>query len=161
MKAYKTTIPDNSLITAYLPCDFADAFAVDLPSPISLTADDIQIRFWTDMPAWVDFLMKLRNIMVRPFGLKGTENSVEEFRNAIRTGSNCGGMTMVKKSENETLIKLDDKHLAAYISVLVESERVSVITAVHFNNAMGRVYIAIIKPFHKILVKSTLKRAVK
>ncbi|MDR1652533.1 MAG: DUF2867 domain-containing protein [Prevotellaceae bacterium] len=36
--------------------------------------------------------------------------------------------------------------------------KISIITVVHFHNALGKVYFFVIRPFHKIIVKAMIKR---
>lgn len=160
MKARKTILPGSSLISEYLPCDHADAYAVDVPETANFSADDMQIMFWTKSPAWVERMMKLRNILVRPLGLQVDKPNLETIRRAIEEGGHCGVMTVVAKSANETLIKLDDKHLTAYISVIVEPRRAIAVTVVHFKNLLGRVYFTVIASFHHIIVRRMLKSSV-
>ncbi len=160
MKAYKHIFPENSLISKQLPAFFADTYAVNVSNAEILSADDIQIQFWTQMPYWVDKLMRLRHWLVRPFGLKSEEGTTEDFSKAIRSGGQCNTMTVIAKSENETVIELSEKHLNAYISIQIRDDKVLLNTVVHLKNTLGRIYFTIIRPFHGILAKSTLKRAV-
>jgi len=147
--------------------DYCDMFSCTADSSDRLTADNIQVDFWTVMPGWVSGLMKLRNALVRPFGLKTEKgySSAEEFEKNIRNGNNSGMFKVVGKTDKETVLLLGDSHLDAYVSVYVEdnNERQTVYatTLVVFHNALGRVYFSVICPFHKIIVKSMLLRTVK
>jgi hypothetical protein len=140
-------------------------YACEVDSKKEIIPDDIMVNFWTDFPAWVNVLFKLRNFLVKFVGLKGTEGGdLKEFEKCIRIGGTYGFASVPMKSDNETILLLTDKHLNAYISVHVESmeehKTISAITLVNFNNKLGRVYFFIIRPFHGIVVKSMLKRAV-
>ena len=165
MKAKKTGIPAESLVNKYFPVDYEDAYVCEVRSDLQLTPDDIMVRFWTDFPSWVDFLFRIRNFLVKFIGLEGSMNSIQEFEDCIRTGGKCKIATVTIKSENETVLLLDDKHLDAYISVYIkespEHKYVYAITLVHFKNRLGRIYFFFIRPFHGLIVKSTFKNSLK
>lgn len=168
MKSYKTEIPQNSLTQAYLPVDYTDAFASEVVFTKKLSADEIMINFWTIMPRWVNGLFKLRNLLVRPFGLDAGdyESRREGLEAMIHTGSRSNGlMSVAAKSDNETVVLLTDKHLNAYLSVYIaECNRLQTITAitlVHYHSRFGRIYFFFIRSFHKIVVKSMLKSTLK
>ena len=87
MKSYKTDIPTDSLTQEYLPANYTDAFACEVTGAQKLSADDMMISFWTVVPDWVDALFKVRNLLVRPFGLETgeTDNYIEKFEEIILT----------------------------------------------------------------------------
>jgi hypothetical protein len=105
------------------------------------------------MPAWVEALMKLRNRIVGIFGLKTSRN----------TPKSATLFTIIENREDEIVMGEDDKHLNFRASILKdESENtISLITLVHYNNVWGKVYFFPVKPFHKIIMKTFLKRYLK
>jgi len=164
MKVEKNSIPADSLVHKYLPANYSDVFACEMKGDTLPTPDDIIISFFTDMPGWVDALFRLRNFLVQFVGLKRSNEDIEKLKDCIRTGGKYGFTSVPDKNNNETVLLLQDTHLNAYLSVHIENtdnkrKNVSLITVVHFNNRLGNMYFAIIKPFHKIVVKSMLKRA--
>jgi hypothetical protein len=168
MKSHKTDIPVDSLTQQYLPVNYADAFACEVTGAKELSADEIMISFWTVMPGWVNALFKLRNLLVRPFGLDTGEDRdhSEKLKSMIRAGNgNNGLMSVVAKSGNETVILLSDKHLNAYMSVFISTkdklQKVTAITLVHYHNRLGRIYFFFIRPFHKVIIKSMLRSTLK
>lgn len=167
MRSYKTDVPVNSLICQYLPANYTDAFACEVIGAKKLSAGEVMIDFWTVMPGWVNALFKLRNVLVRPFGLETGDNArSEELKEMIHDGQGSNGlMSVVGKSENETVILLSDKHLDAYMSVFVaeknNSQTVAAITLVHYHNRLGKIYFFFIRPFHKMIVKNMLKGTLK
>ena len=70
--------------------------------------------------------------------------------------------------DNEIIMGEDDHHLDFRISVLYRngehedgsSPHVIISTVVLCHNALGRIYLRVIKPFHRVIVKSGLRRAV-
>lgn len=155
MKTRQVPIPADSLVAKYLPADYVDAVECVCSLPATVTPDDIQIGFWTTMPGWVAALMKLRNWLVRPFGLEGDNGKTADETAALI----LKGVT--DRSETETVTAKDDKHLKFYGSarIIRESDgkaRVTFCTVVHLHNKLGKAYFTCIKPFHKVIVKSTL-----
>ncbi len=166
MKVKKTNIPSGSALDKYQPANYTDAFEYEFVSDKPLTPDDIQIAFWTVMPEWVNKLFKLRNTLVKPFGLK-TDNQRRDaiLKDCIVTGSSYEMISIPDKSEEETILKLSDKHLDAYISVYLEDmgtdrKRVTATTLVHFHNTLGYAYFYAICPFHHLIVRSMLKSTI-
>ncbi|MCD8185104.1 MAG: DUF2867 domain-containing protein [Rikenellaceae bacterium] len=137
-----------------------------LPGKKDFTADDIQSSFWYEIPGWVQWLMKIRKILVKPLGLRGQFlTSPEAFSRGIRSGSGDGIMSVPMKNRQETVVKLSDKHLHSYMSVYIrrkeDSTTVILNSAVQFHNRLGQLYFIAIKPFHKLVVKSMLRRAIR
>lgn len=169
IKSFATTMPEESLILQFIPADYIDAFGCKvMGSKKNLYADELMLHFWMMKPLWVNLLFKLRNILVRPFGLAtGDDNErIENLKEIIRAGSGTVGiMSVVGKSENELTVLMRDKHLDAYISIIVlnktDYEQAIVSTLVNYNNSLGKIYFFFIKPFHKIVVKSMLNTSIK
>lgn len=166
MKVKNSTIPADSLINKYLPADYSDAFECEIATDKKVTADDILISFWTDMPNWINQLFKLRNLLVKPFGLQADEGEVFDFKECIRSGESYDFISVTDKSPHETIIYLNDKHLGAYLSIHIEEpegnrKKVRIITVVRFHYWLGYVYFYIICPFHYLVVRSLLKHTLK
>ena len=162
----KVPIPADSLVREYLPADYTDAYCREVTTVKALSPDEMLIRFWTGQPGWVKSLFRLRNFLVRFVGLKGGEGlDTEAFEKSIREGGTYGLSSVRAKNERETVMLLTDKHLDASLSVYVAEEgakkRVYAITLVKFRRTLGRVYFFVIRPFHALIVKSMLKRAIK
>lgn len=166
MEVKKIEIPKDSLITSFLPASYSDAFSCEFNPADKVTADDIQIAFWTNWPKWVGRLFQVRNSIVKIFGLKGDNPDPETIKDCIRNNKNSGMLSVACKSANETVIKLSDKHLDAYMSVYLSDSKdnnksVASITVVDIHNRLGSIYFYLICPFHKIIVKTMLKHVVR
>lgn len=112
------------------------------------------------IPVWVDFLMKIRDRIVKVFGLKSNETKTIKLYYPI--GSKAAFFTVADRNDNEIVMAEDDKHLNFRTSVLVDKTTVQttiyLTTVVHFNNIFGRFYFLLIKPFHRLIVKSLLRQ---
>ncbi len=155
------------MVRKILPADYTDAYYREVTTEKTLSPDDLMIGFWTSTRElwWMAALFRLRNFLVRFVGLKGEEElEVAEFERAIREGSSYGFSSVSAKDDHETVMMLTDKHLDTWLSVYVAEEgvrkRVCLITVVKFKQRLGRVYFFVIRPFHAIIVRSLLKRAI-
>lgn len=162
----KSEIPKQSLVNNYLPANYSDAYECIIESNENITPDDLQIAFWTKMPKWIERLFKLRNAIVKPFGLKSDDNDSEKLKECIRTGKEYGIASVAAKSADETVVCLNDKHLKAYMSVYIDKvddnkKRISVSTVVHFHNKLGYVYFYAIVPFHGLVVRGQIKHVLR
>jgi len=141
-------IPANSLILkGFENIDYCDVYQIQKKT--GKTAEEISKEIM-QMPKWASILFKLRNRIVGVFGLKTDKNSekTDTF------------FTIIKNTENEIVMGEVDKHLNFKLSILKNNieNTISLITIVHFNNIWGNIYFFPVKPFHKIILKTMLKR---
>ena len=145
-RAHTVLAAATPLLTDALPhVDWADAYAVDIPSGAprhdpQTWADEI---FHTPSPA-IRFLFGVREALVRVVG--------------IEPGSKDVFATMTRTSD-EVLIGADQGHLSFRASVLVERERVVLSTVVKLHNRRGRAYSALVRMVHPWVVRTMLARA--
>ena len=143
-----TAIPENSVITSgFGKIDYSDTYCA--VKETDETAEEIAARV-LKLPKWANCLMSIRDAIVRIFRLKTSKEILQEHQ----------GFPMIAQHENEFVSGENDKHLDYRLSIFVDRENSSVcfITIVHFNNFLGRLYFFPVKPFHKIIVKTLLKR---
>ena len=163
MQIAQIAIPKNSIIEKSLPnIDYADCFSCQFTSIRSIHLDSI-VRFLLNSQTWWSKnLMKLRNILVKPFGLK-TDSDVQPIINFSK-GKMTGFFKVLEINEEEVHLLASDKHLEACLSIIMSKTNnhyeVSITTTVYFRNTLGHVYFFFIKPFHKLIVKSMLSRMV-
>lgn len=160
-----TALPSPSLVErALVPYHYFDAFAVQVPSGTFGGVDEFA-RASTALPRWVELLMALRNRIVRVFGLKTEPASPpRDAGDAIEPGGAVGIFLVLARSVDEILTGLDDKHLDFRFSLLLQrhadGERAVATTTVRFKNVWGRLYFALVKPFHKLIIAAMLRGAV-
>ncbi|KQQ56813.1 hypothetical protein ASF84_06470 [Pseudomonas sp. Leaf127] len=151
-------IPSRSGLThLYTSMHLADAFAIRLPPGTSRSPELLARFILSHRPAWVGWLIKVRDTVVACLGLK-TAKHLGSLANRI------GVFNVYSTNPTEILLGEDDKHLDFRISVLCTeapegSNQLVFSTVVHCHNAIGRAYIFIISPFHRLIVKASLLRA--
>jgi hypothetical protein len=133
---------------------FSDAFSVTIDG-VALTARQAAQRMLGHSPRWVNALVTLRDLLVMPFGLK-TSSSTGTFADTI------GFFPVLSESSNRLVAGFDDRHLDFRVVVDVAAsglgQRVTLTTLVQTHNWLGRVYLAIILPFHRLIARSLLRQ---
>ena len=146
MKVCKSPLPENSRIVRYPDANYRDCFRCRLQIPGKVSPNQVMAAFWTTSPAWLKILFRLRDLLVRPFGLKTGEGpSREKLEEALNNGESCGFMSVAERTADETIVALDDKHLVAYMSIYIEGGEVFASTVVKYHNKLGVVYFNLIR----------------
>lgn len=158
-------IPAESAIARFYELtNLADAYSVKLPAG-SITSPEQLARFiFSQQATWIKGLMKIRDALVAGLGLKTSAQltAPDTHHDAERVGI----FKIYSATEREIVLGEDDKHLDFRLSVLcpapvdrADERRLVLSTVVHCHNRLGRVYIFLIAPFHRVIVQSCLRRA--
>jgi len=135
--------------------DWGDAYAVTLARGFS-SAREAGEAVVKAFPVWTFPLLCIRNIIVLPFGLKGTKAAAELLPDPISF------FPVQKESNDEVIAGFDDKHLDFRLIIDVqtkaETQQLRLTTVIHRNNLLGRVYLALVIPFHRVIIKSALAK---
>lgn len=164
----KTTIPDSSILkNKENMFNYIDSFYSEFwDNENKYDITQIMKLFTTSGSAWAVSLMKLRDKIAKRFGLKTSETSSKESCN-YEIGSQHGIFKIFDKTDNEIILGENDKHLNFKVSLLLEPHQdsydktVSITTVVQFNNLFGKLYFFPVKPFHKLIVNSSLKNIIR
>lgn len=136
---------------------FADAFRVEIGAA-AMNAREACTRMVLHGPRWIDPLLRMRNILVRPFGLKTSGQG------APAPGGMIGLFPVLSETPDRLVAGFDDSHLDFRIVVDVSGDaanrQVTSTTLVRTHNLLGRTYLALIMPFHKLVVRGMLGRIV-
>jgi len=140
--------------TVLAGAQFVDAFRAEVGAR-QLSAREACTRMVLHGPRWIDALTRLRNILVKPFGLK-TSGEGEPA-----PGGLIGLFPVISETPERLVAGFNDHHLDFRLVVEVggdaTSRQVTSTTLVRTNNLLGRTYLAIIMPFHKLVVRSMMK----
>lgn len=153
VREIEACLPHSALPEA----DWVDCFEARTDRP-GLTAEAAARQAFDAMPRWVGALMALRNLVVRPFGLR------HDPRAAAPGAPRIGMFPVISSSPNEIVLGFDDRHLDFRIVVLTEpcgegGTRIALMTLIRRHNLLGRTYLAAITPLHKLIVAAALARA--
>ena len=136
--------------------DFSDAYATVLREP-GANAHDVTTRAFANMPPWIARLLRLRNAVVRPLGLKPAPDR------SLPADRQIGFFPIVSSAPDRVVLGFDDRHLDFRIvidvgNVSATESNVTATTLVKRNNLLGTVYLALVMPFHKRIVPALLER---
>jgi hypothetical protein len=143
---------------ALLPgAQFVDAYRVDV-GDTGLDARQACIRMVLHGPRWIDALLRLRNILVAPFGLRTSGEG------APAPGGLIGLFPVVSETPERLVAGFNDHHLdfrlVVDVSSIAEGRQVTSTTLVRTHNLLGRAYLALIMPFHKLVVRGMMRQIV-
>lgn len=154
--------PESSIAASYADANLADAFAIGLPAHASADIRQLAEALVGRQAAWITMLMRLRNFLVSFVGLK---TSVQVRAAAVAAGiEHIDIFPVLSRSEHEIIAGETDKHLDFRVSVLARQgahggRELVLTTVVHCHNLLGRSYLLLITPFHRLIVKAHLRDA--
>lgn len=137
-------------IKDYLPADYSDCFCSQIKATPGCSVALLFDSTFRNMPKSISMLLRLRDLIVRPFGLKPGV----PFDELVRYNS-----------EQEKIVGFEDKHLNFWVGLYCspshnEKRTVAITTIVKYNNWLGKVYFGLVFPFHRLLVRYQLRRFV-
>jgi hypothetical protein len=136
--------------------DFADAFSLTIDDP-SVDAVTAAHRAIERPPGWISSLMRLRDAIVKPLGLRTGDDA------ALARMDRIGIFPVLSRTPERVVLGLDDKHLDFRLAVDVatlDARRREIVatTLVQTHNRLGRTYLALILPFHRRIVPALMAR---
>ena len=157
MKVQEVT-PDSNTSPLLAGAQFADAFRIDIEGA-NLDARHA-IVLMTRPTRWIDALTGLRNLLMAPFGLKTSGETEVPRRETI------GLFPILTESPERLVAGFNDKHLDFRLVVDVAArgtdsasgQQVTATTLVKTHNLFGRIYLATILPFHRLIVPTLLRK---
>ena len=134
---------------------FADAFRIEIDDR-ELDARRAAERMMARQPRWAEALVSLRNFLVAPLGLKTSGATPTAPRDMI------GIFPVVSQTPDRLVAGFNDKHLDFRVVVDVTPptgvRQITATTLVLTHNRLGRTYLAIILPFHRLIVPALLRQ---
>jgi hypothetical protein len=147
----------NAELRNLLPgADFADAYSRTVEDP-TLDAISAARRAIEQQPGWVRALMRLRDAIVRPLGLRTADDP------SLARLERIGLFPVIGSTPKRVVLGFNDSHLdfrlVIDVATLGELRRqVIVTTLVQTHNWLGRIYLAMVMPFHRRIVPAMLAR---
>ena len=134
---------------------FIDAYRIAVEGT-TLDARTAAIKMFARTPRWIDALLNLRNLIVAPFGLKTSGDGEPS------TGGIIGLFPVLSETPERLVAGFNDSHLDFRVVVDVASagsgQQVTTTTLVLTHNWLGRTYLAVIMPFHRLVTRSMLRQ---
>ncbi|GMP04900.1 DUF2867 domain-containing protein [Bradyrhizobium sp. TM239] len=153
--AVREVTPEVDANTLLAGAQFVDAFRVEIGAA-TVNAREACTRMVLHGPRWIDVLLRLRNILVRPFGLKTSGEGAPAPHGLI------GLFPVVSETPERLVAGFNDYHLDFRIVVDAAgdaaSRQVTLTTLVRTHNLLGRTYLCLIAPFHKLVARGMMGR---
>ena len=134
---------------------FADAFRVEIGDR-NLDARQAAERMMARQPRWAEALVSLRNFLVAPLGLRTSGAGLVPPKDMI------GIFPVVSQTPGRLIAGFNDHHLDFRVVIDVtgpgDVQQVTATTLVKTHNWFGRTYLAIIMPFHRLIVPALLRQ---
>jgi hypothetical protein len=147
--------PEVDKNTLLVGAQFVDAYSIAVDHR-ALDARQAAKQMMARQPRWAEALLALRNVLVAPFGLKTSGASERAPKEMI------GIFPVLSATPDRLIVGFDDKHLDFRIVVDVATagtaQNVTATTLVLTHNWLGRTYLAIILPFHRLIVRTLLRQ---
>ncbi len=145
------TSVDPALMQLLPGTTYADSYTV-APSP------KVPIRQAAELalghaPRWVDALMSMRNMLVKPFGLVTDGSSIARGRPMI------GMFPLLEEDSTQVVLGLNDRHLDFRVILRRADQQAPLVltTLVKTHGLMGRAYLMVVLPFHRLIVRTLLQ----
>lgn len=144
-------VQNDRLIRKYLPANYKDCFGDKITEEPYISVNELFNLMFSQYPKWVMMLYRIRNWIVKPFGVKINRSFAD---------------IIIEQNDNEIIIGSENKHLTFHVSVFCsdvedKTQEVSITTLVKYENFFGRIYFAAIWLFHRIIVSNQFKRAIR
>ncbi|MCG7497451.1 DUF2867 domain-containing protein [Vibrio sp. Of7-15] len=113
------------------------------------------------LPKPVQIALKIRNTIVKWFGFSVADVKMALPLENIEVGKQAGFLTFETVSDSEVITVASEKNMDIWLSVMKLSEHeYAVSTLVNLKTGSGRFYMALIKPFHKLIAKYCITQAI-
>lgn len=137
---------------------FGDAYQVTVEGQ-NLDPLEAARRAVYGAPSWINLLLRLRTIMVMPPRLKPGADPARDKA----TADNIGIFPIIDRKPERLNLGMNDMHLDFRLLVDVTDigggrQAVTASTVVKTHNTLGRIYLAIVKPFHRAIVPAMLAK---
>jgi hypothetical protein len=148
--------PESVVASWYENASLLDSYSIDLSSSKQYSMRVLAARTVGDPPAWIKALVAVRDVMVTPFGVKTSG----EVRASKADNERVDFFPVQWESNDEIVLGADDRHLDFRLSLLRRNSRARAqlvaTTVVRSHNAFGRTYLNVIRPFHHLVIRTSL-----
>lgn len=155
----RTMPPAGSTIAGqFTDADLLDCYAIDLRSGTPLDMRVLATTMLESPPAWFRVLLLIRDAAIGLFGVKTSG----QMRVMTSQANRVEFFPVQSEHQDEIVLGENDIHLDFRFSLLRQptsnGQRLFATTVVHCHGRLGRTYLAVIEPFHRLVVRTGLVR---
>lgn len=159
-------VPQQSVLSSiYGRATYQDCFSQNIVLTNKEPPAVLFVRMMQPTPIWVRLLMSIRNWIVGFFGLDTSPTMSEIDRkdpSELVVGDYIGFFKITNLSEHEIVVTANDNHLDSSFSLYVAEENgrktVYMTSVVQTKRRFGDVYMWVIAPFHRLIVRRLMSR---
>lgn len=151
-----TPSPESAIADWYAGADLIDSYAVTLPEGSPTDARVLARLALGAQPQWFTLLMGTRDAVMALFGVK---TSAQMRRESSSAEDRIDFFPVLEETASEVVIGENDKHLDFRTALTIgkgAAPSFTSTTVVHCHSLLGRTYLRIILPFHKLVVRAGL-----
>jgi hypothetical protein len=150
---------DSDLAGWFKGADLVDAFHVRIPDKAFGDMRVVAAMALSNPPRWFSVLLAIRDRVMSLFGVKTSS----ELGETVRQEDRIEFFPVRSCLADEIILGENDRHLDFRLSFLrrrldAGGAEIIATSVVHCHNLLGRWYIRIIRPFHRLVVLSSLNR---
>lgn len=139
---------------------YRDCHAYPFPADFArlgpICAEHLILGFFAAIPGWAAGLMRLRDWLAAPLGLKTAQSG--HHAPPFACGQTLGVFTVRWLADNQVLLGQDDRHLDFRLLLWVDGGRLHHITGVRPHGGLGWLYLLAVLPFHVLIVRASVRR---
>jgi len=165
----KVPVPGRVLEAGLLKrINYADAYCVYLPAKNLEELAAVGREIFGVFPAWVRVLLAIRDLMVKPFGLRTKKDFMtDKIGQELKVGNRLGAFTILAYDEHEIVLGENDSHLDFRVSLLRHDQEtggeghpgIVLTTVVQFNDWRGHLYFLPVRFGHRLIIPSIMRSA--
>jgi len=145
----------------YRDTDLLDSFATKLPASSSGDIRGIAHAILGQPAPW---FIRTPQVILGRLRRHARLGKSADHDSANHDQDRISFLPVLSADDEELILGRDDRHMSFRISLMIQKSiegpnLVSLTTAVRCNTRLGNVYLAAIKPFHRLVVPSNLHRA--
>ncbi len=145
----------------YPDADLLDSFAVELPARSGGDIRAIAQAILGQTPPWP--VKTVASIQQR-VGRLTAPRTTDDVYSADDAHGRINALPILSSTDHELIVGKDGRRMSFRVALMIEKssdgrDLVSMTTAVRCHDRLGHIYLAAIKPFHRMVAPSTLRRA--
>jgi hypothetical protein len=160
-------LPDPTLLNeTNIRIDYLDVYSNTFVAHCEVSVDAAVKQFFFSIPKPFLWMLALREFIGKRLGLKtangrnATLLEIQQFTGQV--GDRIALFEVWDRNEKEIVTGQRDKHLDFVLSFRLESREkqhtLQLLTAVQLNSRLGKVYLFLVMPMHKLLMPILIKR---
>ncbi|RQW62661.1 DUF2867 domain-containing protein [Vibrio viridaestus] len=137
---------------------YVDSFEVVVSRELS--AKLVYYAIFAYLPKSIQLALVVRNKLVSLFGFRPSLTVLSVPVEDLSAGTQCGDLIFYRVDDDEVICATNERHLDIWLSVQrVGNQMYAVTTLVNTHSWLGRLYLMVIRPLHKLVARQAILSA--